>query len=123
MSTTITVKVKLKGAVVEELDVPQYESVAEAQESVEEKLLLALINRQIKTDMANAARGKYREGEPGKKKRYELSYNLLPSVEFDDGVPWSEKLIACAGDKAKLDELLNSPEVQAAVDAKLGTAA
>ena len=123
MSTIVTKKVKLKGVVVEELEIPQYESVAEAQENVEEKLLLALINRQIATDMANAARGKYREGEPGKKKRYELSFNLLPTVTFEDGSSGIDKLVACAGDKVALDALLNTPEVQAAVDAKLGESA
>ena len=118
--------VKLKGVEVAALDVPQYETVDElinGEQKLDEALILSLINRQIVTDACNTERAKHREGTPGKKKRNELAFNLLPTVEFDDGETWQDKLIACGGDATKLDALINSDEVQAAVDAKIGPAA
>lgn len=120
MSTTVTKPVKLKGKVVEEKTIVQYESVAEAIETKDEKFILGLINRQLVTDEMNATRAQYREAEPGKKKRYEVAFNLLPTLTIN-GKDGMDLLIECAGDKSKLDALLMSDEVQAAVSEKLGT--
>lgn len=121
-------EVKLKKQVVAVIDVPVYETVDEIAEALKAEEIIALINRQIATDMTNAERGKHRESAPGKKKRYETAFNLFPSVTFNDGETGLQKLTAIASDpdegsrKSKLDALLASPEVEAAVTAKLGPA-
>ena len=120
---SISKEVKLKKQVVGTIDIPQYDNIDEARAEInDDALMLALINRTIITDATNAERAKHRETTPGKKKRYELGFNLLPTVQFDDGETGMDKLVACAGDMAKLTELLASPEVEAAVTAKLGPA-
>lgn len=108
-----------KAKVVDTVEIKQYETAEELAE-MDLKLLLSLVNRQLVTDTMNAARADHRETTPGKKKRRELAFNLLPVTVFEDGESWQEKLVACGGDAGKLDALLNSPEVQAAVTAKIG---
>lgn len=121
MSTTIAKKVKVKGkGVVAELDIIQYESVQEAIDAKDEKFALALINRGIVTDTMNAERAKHREGELGKKKRRTMAFNLLPTLTLSDGKSGMDALIECAGDEEKLNALLMSDEIQAAVDAAAG---
>ena len=123
MSTTIAKNVKIKGkGVVAELDIIQYASCQEAVEDKDEKCILAMINSQVVTNAMNAERATHREGDVGKKKRYELAFNLLPTLEIS-GKSGMDLLIECAGDKQKLDELLASEAVQAAVDAKIGEVA
>lgn len=123
MSTTVSKKVKLKGkGVVAEIAIVQYESIAEAVEAKDEKFILGLINRQTVTDECNAERAKHREAEPGKKKRRDLAFNILPTLTID-GKSGMDMLIECAGNAEKLEALLTSEEVQAAVSEKLGEAA
>jgi hypothetical protein len=122
MSTTTHQAVKIKGQVVEEVDIIQYESVAEAIEAKDEKYVLGLINAQTKTNEMNAARAKHRETEPGKQKMKNLAFNLLPKLTLAGGKSGMDALIECAGDAAALDALLTSDEVVAAVKKSLGEA-
>lgn len=118
MATTIEKKVSVKGkGVVAELDIVQYESVQEAIDAKDEKWCLACINRMVVTDSMNAERAKHREGELGKKKRRTLAFNLLPTLTLASGKSGMDALIECAGNEDKLNELLMSEEIQAAVDA------
>jgi len=126
---TEVAEVKLKGKVVDVVDIPIYENVDELAAAMKEEEILALINRQIRTDLCNKKRGEHRESAPGKTKRYNMAFNVLPSVEFNDGKNGLQKLqeVASIPEEAKrkeaLDALLASPEVQAVVDQRLGTAA
>lgn len=127
---TIQADVKLKSQVVEVIDVTQFDSTAEAIATLGEEKCFGLINRQYKADRTNAARGKHREATPGKTKRFNTGINCLASVTFDDGETGIEKLAKLsvqyktADERNKaLAELINSPEVQAAVDEVLGVAA
>jgi len=130
MSTTVTKAVCVKGAKsddnpkgkVADLDIIQYESCQEAIDAKDEKFILALINAQTITNAMNVERATHREGTAGKKKRYELAFNLLPTLTINDK-SGMDLLIECAGSKEKLDELLASEAVQAAVDTKIGEGA
>lgn len=120
--------VKLKGEVVEVIDVPVYENVEEIADAMKADVIVDLINRQLLTDLANQARARHRESVPGKGKRYNEAFNVLPDVVFDDGESGTDKLVAATMKpenerKAALDALLQSAEVQKAVDASLGAAA
>ena len=122
MSTTVSKKVKMKDkGVVAEIDIIQYESVQEAVEDKDEKYILGLINAQTVTNAMNAERASHRESAPGKKKRHDLAFNLLPKLTIN-GKSGLDLLIEVAGDAAALEKLLLSPEVQAAVDEHIGAA-
>ena len=107
---------------------PAQVSVYETQEDLEAlslEKLLDLVNRQTCTDTCNAVRAQNRESTPGKGKRYNTAFNVLPGVVFADGATGLDKLTECAtlddedSRKKAMDDLLMSPEVQKAVDAKL----
>ena len=122
---TVTKDVKLKGEVVETIDIPQLENEDDVAEWGLD-VVISLANRQKVADDANACRGKYREGEPGKNRRFKAGINCLPLVQFDDGSTGIDKLKEIAGldtpqarEKA-LVELIDLPEVQTAIDAALG---
>jgi len=126
---TESVEVKLKGKVVDVVDVPIYETVDELAGDIKEEEILQLINRQLRTDLCNKKRGEHRESAPGKTKRYNMAFNVFPSVTFSDGSTGLQKLteIAQLPEESKrkeaLDALLASPEVQAVVDERLGVIA
>ena len=91
--------------------------------------VLKLINTQRSTNICNAIRAEHRESTPGKGKRYNTAFNVLPTVMFSDGETGLEKLTAVCqlpdeDDRKKaMDDLLLTPEVQKAVDEKLASAA
>ena len=91
-------------------------------------LVQKLINSQRSTNICNAMRTENRERMPGKGKRYNTAFDVLPEVTFDDGKTGLEKLTECVSlpedeRKEAMDALLMSPEVQKAVDEKLASAA
>lgn len=128
---TIEKSVKLKKVEVGPASVPVLETEEDLQAYLDKAGLpkvLAIINAQVSTNICNAVRAENRESTPGKGKRYNTAFNVLPEVTFEDGQTGIEKLTACASRpenerKAAMDELLMSAEVQAAVDAKLALAA
>ena len=121
-------KVKLKGEVVETVDIPVLETEEDLQAFLDAKgidVVLKLINAQRSINICNNTRAKYRESVPGKGKRYNTAFNVLPTVVFEDGKTGLEKLQICCQlpdedvRKKAMDELLLTPEVQAAVSKKL----
>lgn len=117
-------EVKMKSKVVEVIQVPVLETADELA-ALDLKVLLDLVNRQTATDMANQARSKHREAQPGKTKRKETALNIVWTTTFADGETGLQKVQAIAAmpeseRKAALETLLNSPEVQAEVDKRLG---
>lgn len=129
---TIEKDVKLKGEVVEKVDIPVLETEEDLQAFLDEKgigVILKLLNAQRSTNICNDTRAKHRESVPGKGKRYNTAFNVLPTVVFEDGETGLEKLQKCCqlpeeNDRKKaMDELLLTAEVQAAVDKKLEAAA
>ena len=107
--------VKLQKKVVATIEIPQYETVEEIAEALEAKLMISMINRMLVTDATNQERAKHRESAPGKSKMRNLGFNILPTLTFADGKSGMDKLVACAGDAAKLEALLTCEEVQNAV--------
>jgi len=87
--------------------------------------VLALINRQVATDLANAERAKHREAAPGKGKMYKLGLQKLIAFVFSDGEAGAVKLQKCAdlsteAERSKaIDALILSDEIQNAVKADL----
>ena len=125
---TDDVEVKMKGVVVATVEVPTYDTLDEVVEYLEEAKILSLVNRQNKADITNKARADKREKTAGKGKRYEAAINVLYELVFEDGETGQAKLNACialgaGGAKEAMDKLLNSEEVQAAVDEALAGAA
>lgn len=124
--------VKLAKEEVGPADVPVLETEEDLQAYLDKAgiaKVLAIINAQVSTNICNALRGEHRESKPGKGKRYNMAFNVLPGVTFPDGETGLEKLTACAtlpdedGRKKAMDELLLSPEVQKLVDEKLAASA
>lgn len=117
---TIDKEVKLKGEVVDVVTIDQLENEEDIA-GYDLVKLLGLINRQLVTDTCNQARAAHRETAPGKGKRYNMAFNLLPTITFADGETGIDKLNACVTledptkRKAALDALLLSDEVQAKV--------
>lgn len=119
--------VKLKGEVVEVAKIDVFENEEDLDKLGLEKVL-DLVNQQHSTNVCNKIRAAHREATPGKGKRYNMAFNVLPTVTFEDGSTGLEKLNECAtlSDPSKrkeaLDALLLSPDVQKAVDAALSAA-
>ncbi len=78
------VEVKAKGQTVDTIEVNQFESVKEAEDTLTYEAVLQLINRQYKTDLTNAARAaKTRTASPMRKlmKLAETDKNVKAQVE------------------------------------------
>ena len=123
---TLTKDVKLKGQVVDTIEIEQVDTIEEAIELHGEESCVALINRMYLADRMNKKRGEHRESEPGKQRKTREAYNALAVVTFDDGKTGLEKLqkvstLATEAERAAgLEKLLNSPEVVAEVEKRLG---
>jgi len=76
MSTFEPTEVKLKGKVVEVIDIEVFLSSAEAIEKLGEDAVVSLINRQHKADCSNKCRAKYRPSTASKKKLRQLAFEL-----------------------------------------------
>jgi len=76
MSTSERVEVKLKGQVVEVIDVTTYATVDEAVANLGDAAVISLINRQNKADLSNKARAKHRPSTASKKKLRQLAFEL-----------------------------------------------
>ena len=121
----VTKEVKMRGVVVDTATINICESMDDVTSAFTEAEILALVNSQNTANICNKARAKHREKAAGKGKRYEMAFNCLPGVTFEDGQSGIEKLnaaVASDNPKAALDTLLASPEVQAEVDRKLAAA-
>ena len=106
---TVTKKVRTKGKVVSEIDLPVYESVDEIMGSEPADRIVAVFNNGNHVRLMGNERAKFSGTRTGKKKRLRLAFNCLTT----------EELMQVAGDDAKFEALLESDEIQARVDAKL----
>ena len=125
---TVSKDVKHEGVVKATLEIPQYETVEEISEALETATIISYVNRMIVTDTMNKERAKYRAAPASQTKRKQAAFNLLPLTTFEDGETGLEKLTAIVGSdkseaekEAAVNALLESKEVQANVDKKLGT--
>ena len=102
-------KVRHKGKVVSEVNVPVYDTVDEILNSEPSERIVAVFNNGNHVRIMGNERAKFSGTKTGKKKRLQLAFNCL-SVD---------ELMSCAQDSGKLNQLLESDEVQARVDAML----
>lgn len=105
MSIIEKTEVKLKGRVVEVVDVEKFDTVDEALASLGEETTISLINRQHKADTCNAARAKHRPSTASKKKLRQLAFELC-TPERDAEL--HAELMAKMGDFDALMEFLDS---------------
>jgi len=128
---TIQKSVKLAKEEVGPIDVPVLETEEDLQAYLDKEgiaKVLAVINAQVSTNLCNACRSEHRESKPGKGKRWNTAFNVLPTVLFEDGETGLQKLTAICSlpdedsRKAEMDKLFQTPEVQKAVDEKLAAA-
>lgn len=106
-------QVKHKGKVVGEVLCPLYTTVDEILEAENAERIVAVFNNGNHVRIMGNERAKHSGVRTGKKKRTEMAFSCLTIDEMTscatDGRP----------DPAKLQTLLDSPEVQARVDAKI----
>lgn len=105
----VTKDVKTKGKTVGQVTVNHYETVQELVENESEERILGMFNKQNLIRMMGNERAKHGEGRIGKQKRTKIAYGCLTL----------EEAASVAQDYDALQELLNSDEIQARVDAKL----
>jgi hypothetical protein len=103
MSQTVSVDVKLKGAVVAVVDVDVYENIEEAMAALGDAKCVDLINRQNKADIANKSRAEHRPSSQGKKKLRQLAFEMC-SQDTD----LQEKVESLMGDFEGLTNFLDS---------------
>ena len=104
----ISKDVKLKGKKVDEVTVPQYESMDELLDAEAATVVLKMFNQQKLTKAMNEARAAKSPTRAGKKIKNQLAFNLCSQ----------EELISCQGDFNQLQKLLDSkmPQVEADLD-------
>ena len=102
-------KIRTKGKVVSEITVPVYATVDEIVGSEPAERIVAVFNNGNHVRLMGNERAKFSGTKTGKKKRNQLAFNCL----------MTDELMSVAQDSDKLAELLESPEVQARVDAAL----
>ena len=90
------VPVRSKSKIVAEVEIPEYETVAEAVEHQGEGTILELINVQIKTRVMNEARAQHTPGPITKTSIKERAMELVPAEA------WAE----AAGDKVALQNIV-----------------
>lgn len=95
---TVTKDVKSKSEVVGEAVFPQYDNVQEAVQQEGEETCLGYINAQVKTNELNRVRA-VATGKPSKATLMQMA---LQEITVDR----MEELAACAGDKVKINQLL-----------------
>ncbi len=71
---TKSIDIKYGGTVVDTIEVPVYEDIAEAQNAFTPEELLQLINSQNRANLANKKRAEYRPSKSGKKQLFKEAY-------------------------------------------------
>ena len=102
-------KIRTKGKVVSEIMVPIYATVDEIVGSEPAERIVAVFNNGNHVRLMGNERAKFSGTNTGKKKRNQLAFNCLTTDE----------LMSVAQNADLLAQLLESPEVQARVDAAL----
>jgi endonuclease IV len=105
------VKLRIKGKteVVGSCTVPIYDSVEELIEKESIENILAQFNKGNTITLMGIERNKHKPQTAGKQKRMMIGLSLITTEEFQN----------LAGDPDAIKEFVESPEVQARIDAKL----
>jgi len=102
-------KVRTKGKIVSEVNVPVYDTVAEITANEPEDRIVAVFNNGNHVRIMGNERAKFTGVRTGKKRRLQLAFNCLTV----------EELMSVAQNADKLNALLESSIVQERVDAVL----
>ena len=106
----VTKEVKLtkdgKKETVGSVTIPIYETIADLSENEEPSHILDMFNKGNTIFIMNKERNKHKPATAGKQKRLYIAMSLLTTEEFQ----------STGGDQEKLQELINSDEVQNRVD-------
>jgi len=102
-------KVRHKGKVVSEIEVPIYESLEELADDMEETKILSIFNNGNHIRLMGNERAKFSTTTTGKKARMKIAFELLSTDE----------LMAVAQNADALNEKLMSDEMQQRVDEHL----
>lgn len=108
---TETRKVRTGGNVVGEVEVPVYENIDELIAAEDEATILSQFNKANAVRLQGNERAKHTLARVGKGKRFEIGFNLLPTV-LDKAV-----IEGAIGNIDAMKKLVASDEVQIAVDA------
>ncbi len=106
---TVTKKVRHKTKVVAEIDVPVYDNVQEIVDSEPDERIIAVFNNGNHVRLMGNERAKHSGVRTGKKLRNRIAFETLTIDE----------IMSCQGDGVKLEQLLDSPEIQARIDVKI----
>ncbi len=106
----VTKEVKLtkdgKKIVVGTVTIPIYQTVEELAENVDSKHILDMFNKGNTIDVMNKERNKHKPAAAGKQKRMWIGMSLLTTEQFQ----------STGGDADKIKQLIESDEVQQAID-------
>jgi len=103
--------VRTGGKKVGVVEVPIYETVDELTATEDKSRILSMFNKQNAVRIMGNERAKHTLARVGKGKRFEIGFNLLPDIVS------KEVIDAAIGDINKMKELVNTQDVQDAVDA------
>lgn len=103
-------KVRHKGQVVDEIEVPIYETMDELRAGVADAVVVDLFNKANVIALQATARSPYSEKKVGKQKRQSVGFDLLTT----------EEIMSFAGNHAGLLAFLDTPDMQQRIDEKLG---
>lgn len=109
---TETSKVRHKGEIVAEIDIPTYENFDELMAAVAGDVIVDKFNKANKIDLQAQARAPFSE-KAGKSKRTAIGFDLLTTDE----------IVEYAGNFAGLQAFLQGPEMAARIDEKIGVPA
>lgn len=107
---TVSSKVRHKGQIVDTIDIPIYETIEELQADVANDVIVDKFNKMNKIDLQAAARAPYSEKKVGKGRRMAVGFDLLTTEEIQQFV----------GNHAGLTKFMESPEMEARINEKLG---
>ena len=105
---TETSKVRHKGEVVSEIEIPIYENLDELMAAVAGDVIVEKFNKANKIDLQATARAPFSEKKTAKARREAIGFDLLTTDE----------IFKFAGNHAGLKEYLDSPEMADKIDAK-----
>ena len=105
-------KVRHKGEIVAEIEIPTYENFDELTSAVAADVIVDKFNKANKIDLQAQARSPFSE-KAGKAKRTATAFDLLTTDE----------IMSFAGNHAGMMVFLQGPEMAVRIDAKLGVSA
>lgn len=103
-------KVRHKGQVVDEIEVPIYETMDELRAGVADAVIVDLFNKANVIALQATARAPFGEKKAGKQRRTAVGFDLLTTDE----------IMGFAGNHAGMLAFLDTPEMQQRIDEQLG---